>query len=147
MAATQLPARDATGRGVARSSRWPNCSYLTDWRTTDAQIRWDVEVIRPGRFQAELYYTCPEAEVGSRVELRLGDAAVSGRVTPAHDPPITSVAYNRYPAEEGPVKAFRPLDLGVFELPQGPGTLTLQAVEVAGTQVMDFRLLVLTRIE
>ena len=145
MPATHLPARDAAGRGVSRSSRHPNCSYFTDWRSTEAEVRWDVDVVEAGTFRVELYYTCPEADVGSLVELRLGDAAVSGRVAPAHDPPITSVEHNRYPAEEGPVKAFRPLDLGVMQLPQGTGTLTLRALEVPGTQVMDFRLLVLTR--
>ena len=65
---------------------------------------------------------------------------------PAHDPPVTSLDRNRFPAEEGPVKAFRPLDLGVIRLSKTAGTLTLRALEIPGSQAMDFRLLVLTRL-
>ena len=38
------------------------------------------------------------------------------------------------------VKDFRPLSLGVVELPAGKGTLTLRAAKVPGKQVADVRL-------
>ena len=37
------------------------------------------------------------------------------------------------------MKDFRPLSLGVVELPAGQGTLTLRATKVPGTQVADVR--------
>jgi hypothetical protein len=37
------------------------------------------------------------------------------------------------------VKDFRPLSLGVVELPVGKGTLTLRATKVSGMQVADVR--------
>jgi hypothetical protein len=37
------------------------------------------------------------------------------------------------------VKDFRPLSLGMVELPVGKGTLTLKATKVPGKQVADVR--------
>src|SRR5690606_18861290 len=46
---TQLPARDATvAGGIQRSNRFPNCSYFTNWTSTDDAISWDVEVLADG---------------------------------------------------------------------------------------------------
>ena len=46
---------------------------------------------------------------------------------------------------ESYVKDFKPLQLGTIDLPQGKGTLTLRALDNPGGQVMEFRLLMLTR--
>ena len=45
---------------------------------------------------------------------------------------------------ESYVKDFRPLNLGVVELRAGRGPLTLRALSIPGTQVMDVRSVVLT---
>jgi len=39
------------------------------------------------------------------------------------------------------------MTLGKITLPKGTGPLTLRALEIPGSQVMDFRLLILNRIE
>ncbi|RMG32739.1 MAG: N-acetylgalactosamine 6-sulfate sulfatase [Planctomycetota bacterium] len=144
---TQLPARDAQFSGaIRRSNRFPNCSYLTHWTRTEDRITFDVEVLAPGRFEAIVYYTCPAADVGSLVEVRFGDSATRGRVAPAHDPPLIGAEQDRVPRQESYVKDFRPLSLGTFELPRGRGKLELRALEIPGSQVMDFRLLLLRRL-
>jgi hypothetical protein len=48
---------------------------------------------------------------------------------------------------ESYVKDFKPLRLGTFELKPGRGPLTLRALSVAGKQVMDVRLVLLTLLE
>ena len=45
--------------------------------------------------------------------------------------------------QEGYSKDFRPLSLGVIDLPAGPGTLVLRATAIPGKQVADVRRLVL----
>ncbi len=47
---------------------------------------------------------------------------------------------------ESYVKDFQPLVLGDMELTAGRGTLSLQAQEIPGAEVIDLRLLVLRRI-
>jgi arylsulfatase A-like enzyme len=145
---TQLPARDAQSHGkIKRSSRHPNNSFFTNWRTTTDTITWDVEVLADGVFEVEVYYTCPKGDEGSTVELSLGDARVSGVVTPAHNPRLHGAERDRAPRGESYVKDFRPLSLGRIKLSQGTGSLTLRALRIPGSQVMDMRLLMLKRVE
>ncbi len=145
---TQLPARDgqATG-GIRRSNRFPNCSFYTNWTTTDESIFWDAEVLAPGRFRVEVYYTCPERDVGSLLELSFGPSRLRARITEPHDPPLRGMEHDRVARPESYVKDFKPLDMGVIELRPGRGRMTLRAIEVPGRTVMDFRLMMLTRID
>ncbi len=47
---------------------------------------------------------------------------------------------------ESYVKDFKPLKIGTIHLKKGIGTLTLKALEMPGSQVMDFRLMMLKRV-
>lgn len=144
---TPLPARDGVPHGnVKRSETAPNCSYFTNWKDTDDRITWDIEVGRAGRYQAVVYYTCAATDVGSTIELALGDIRVQAKVSEAHDPPLYGAEHDRIPRKgESFMKDFKPLALGTLDLAPGRGLLTLRALSVAGKQVMDVRYVVLTR--
>jgi hypothetical protein len=144
---TWLPARDGVPHGqVQRSARAPNCSYFTNWTSTDDSLTWDVEVATAGTYDVTLFYTCPEADVGSTIELSLGEALLRGTVAPAFDPPLIK-DQDRIPRDdqgESYLKEFRPLPLGTLSLQPGRGRLTLRAREIPGKQVMDLRAIRLT---
>ncbi|MFK7819944.1 MAG: sulfatase-like hydrolase/transferase, partial [Planctomycetaceae bacterium] len=143
---TQIPARDATAHGgLKRSNRYPNCSYFTNWTKTDDKLTWDVEVMHAGKYEVEMYYTCPPSDVGSTVELSCGDSSVVAKITVAHDPPERGAADDRYERVESYVKDFRPMSLGTIELKPGKQTLTLQATDIRGKSAFEFRLLMFTR--
>lgn len=144
---TQIPARDGTPHGhVQRSNKAPNCSYFTNWTSVDDKITWEADVGATGDYEVVLYYTCPAADVGSTFQLRFNNSTLTGRITQAHDPPLEGAADDRVPRTESYVKDFKPLKLGTIHLEQGPGTLTLQATDVPGKQVMDFRLMMFTKL-
>ncbi|MCF7954646.1 MAG: arylsulfatase [Phycisphaerae bacterium] len=141
---TQVPARDGQGHGnIKRSSRHPNCSYFTNWTSVDDKITWDVEVLSDGYYEVELYYTCPAKDVGSTIELSIADEKITKKITQPHDPPVIGKENNRVDGTESYVKDFKPMKLGTMHLKKGKGTLELKAIEMPGTQVMDFRLLML----
>ncbi len=146
---TPLPARDGVPHGnVQRSARAPNCSFFTNWVSTEDKITWDIEVARSGRYEAVVYYTCPEEDVGSTVELSFNGSRIQGRVTEPHDPPLRGAENDRVPrGGESYVKDFKPLRLGIVRLEKGRGTLTLRAVELPGKQVMDVRAVMLTLLD
>jgi hypothetical protein len=145
---TQIPARDGIGHGgIERSSVHPNCSYFRNWTSTDEKITWDVEVGAGGKYEVEIWYACPQGDVGSTIELRLGESRLRGKITEAHDPPLSGLEGERVPRTESYSKDFRPLKLGVIRLEKGPGTLTLQALDIPAKQVMEFRLLTLKRVD
>ena len=136
-----LPARDGVPHGgVKRSAGAPNCSFFTGWAKPDDRMTWDIEVHAAGRYEAIVHYTCPTADVGSAIELALGGARWTGTVAVENDPPLRGKEYDIVPrTAESYVKDFRPLSLGVVDLPAGKGTLTLRATKVAGTRVADVR--------
>jgi len=145
---TQLPARDAEAHGkIKRSSHAPNCSFFTNWKTKSDKIVWDVEVVEPGSYEVEIYYTCASADIGSTIELSFQGNRLTGSLTESHDPPLQGREHDRLPRSQSYVKDFKPMKLGTIKLAAGSGPLTLQASHVAGTNVMDFRLLLLTRLD
>jgi hypothetical protein len=143
---TQLPARDGEAHGnIRRSNKWPNCSYFTNWTQMQDSITWDVEVVESGNFEVEIYYTCPVTDVGSIFTLKFGDQYLDGQILEAHDPPETGMEHDRVPRGESYIKDFKPLKIGNIHLDKGPCTLVLKAKEIRGRSVMDFRLMMLTR--
>lgn len=145
---TQVPARDGVGHGnIKRSNRFPNDSFFENWTTVDDFISWECEVGAAGLYRAEVFYTCPKEDVGSTVELVFGGSAISGEITVAHDPPLTGMENDRFKRTESYVKDFKRMTLGEIQLEEGEGTLMLRAKKIPGDMVMDFRLLLLTRVD
>ena len=143
---TQLPAADGHPHGNAvRSNRWVSDSYFTNWTSVDDKITWDVEVLASGNFDVEIYYTCPPADTGASFTLSFGDSVLEGRITEPHDPPVIGMQNDRVPRQESYTKDFIPLNMGTIYLEQGRGEMKLQAIDIPGSQVMDFKTLVLKR--
>ncbi|MFO7923522.1 MAG: arylsulfatase [Bacteroidales bacterium] len=144
---TQLPARDGQAHGnIVRSNRFPNSSFFTNWTSIDDKITWDIEVPADGWFDVEIYYTCPSKDTGSTFKLSFGNSNLTGKINEGHDPPLRGMENDRIERQESYVKDFKPLHIGKIFLEQGTGQMTLQATEMPGAQVMDFRLLMLKRI-
>ena len=145
---TQIPARDGIAHGdIKRSNRFPNCSFFTNWTSVDDRITWDAEVAASGDYDVEIYYTCPQQDIGSEIELSFNDARLQGQITQAHDPPLRGGEHDRVARGESYVKDFKSMKLGTIRLQAGKGELTLRALEIPGSQVMDFRLIMFTRVE
>lgn len=144
---TQIPARDGIASGnIKRSNKFPNCSYFTNWISKTDRISWEAEVLESGEFEVALYYTCSTEDVGSVFELSFGKSKLTGKITEAHNPPLTGMEQDRDPRIESYVKGFKSMPVGTIHLEKGEGFLTLKALEVPGSQVMDFRLLMLKRV-
>jgi arylsulfatase A-like enzyme len=145
---TQVPARDARASGgVKRSCVHPNCSYYSNWTSTDEKIYWDVDVAAEGRFEVTLFYTCPAKDVGSSVVLSCGGSRLPFKMVEAHDPPLIGAEHDRFKRVESYVKDWKRVVIGAMNLRQGKQRLELCATEIPGSQVMDFRLLLFKRIK
>ncbi len=144
---TQLPARDGKPYGnIVRSNRSPNSTYFTNWTSVNDSITWSSEVLSEGSYEVEIYYTCPAEDVGSEFQLSFGSDKLVARIAEAHDPPLRGMENDRIPRTQSYVKDFRPLNMGVIHLKKGSGFMTLKALDIPGTMVMDFRTMNLKRI-
>ena len=145
---TQIPARDGVSHGgIKRSNRFPNDSFFFNWTSPDDSITWNCEVGKTGTYRVEIFYTCPKADIGSTVELSFNGDVLIGKITEPHDPPLTGMEHDRFERIESYVKDFKRETLGNIRLKKGTGTLKLRALEIPGSQVMDLRLMLLTRVE
>ena len=144
---TQIPARDGTGHGnIIRSNRFPNCSFYTNWIDVNDSITWDVEVLESGDFEVMLYYTCPDGDEGSTIELSMGKEAIQTKIIASFDSPLSGMEHDRIVRMESYVKEFRPLSMGIIHLEKGPSQLKLKALSKPGKTVIDVRLLLFKRI-
>ena len=143
---TWLPARDGKAAGgVARSNKYPNSTFFTNWTSKEGEMSWDVEVGKAGEFDVALEYTCAAGDIGSTIEMSLLGKTARGKVAAAFDPPLQGATNDRVVRIEGYYKEFKPLSLGRVTLPAGRGKLTLRATEISGKQVADVFSVMLTR--
>lgn len=142
---TMLPARDGVPHGgVKRSSNAPNCSYFVNWTTKDDSMTWDIDVHTAGDYEVTIDYACPEADAGAIIELSLGGARTTGKVSPGWYPRLLD-DQDRVPRSgESYMREFRTLSLGSMKLPAGRGLLTLKARDIPGKTVAEVRRVTLT---
>ncbi len=143
---TWLPARDGRpAGGVARSNKYPNSTFFTNWTSKEGEMSWDVEVGKAGEFDVAVEYTCAPGDIGSTIEMSLLGKTARAKVAAAFDPPLQGATNDRVVRIEGYYKEFKPLSLGRITLPAGRGKLTLRATEISGKQVADVFSVMLTR--
>lgn len=145
---SKLPARDAKIEGmVERSNTAPNCSYFTNWRSTDARILWNVDVLESGTFEVKVYYTCDARNIGSVVNLKTDRGeSLRYRLGEVNDAPMQGADMDRVPRKsESYMKDFKPFSMGKIHLEKGKALLSLQAESIASEEVMNFWLLELIR--
>ena len=143
---TQLPARDGKEHGgIRRSNRFPNSSFFTNWTSEDDSITFDAEVLADGEYEVEIFYSCPEGDQGSTIELTFNEQKLVGKVAQAHPSKLVGAAEDRFERAESYEQNWGRMTLGVLPLTAGKGQLKLQATDIPGDRVMDFRLLLLRR--
>ena len=72
---------------------------------------------------------------------------MKGQIVEGFDPPLRGMEHDRVERTESYVKDFKALNLGTMYLEKGRGELTLQALNIPGSTVMDFRLLMFERVD
>lgn len=144
---THIPSRDGKAYGnIQRSNRFPNDSWFTNWTSITDSIVWEAEVLSEGFFEVEIYYTCRPEDAGSIIELSFQGESVKAKITEAHNPPQKGMEHDRIERMESYVKDFKPLKIGNIHLKKGQGSLTLKALNIPNSQVMDVRLIVFNRL-
>ncbi len=138
---TRLPARDATLSGhVARSSKHPNCSYITGWTGEDALVSYPLEIACKGDYEVTLHYCCPEGDLGAKMALRIGEEVIRFDVNEAFNSPLIGTADDVVPRPgESLVKDFKPWTIGTISLEPGHANLEIKAEEIPAGQAIEIR--------
>ena len=139
---SHLPAQDGFLKGsLKRSNRWPNDSYITNWKTLNDSISWPVSVLNSGDFEVFLYYTCEAKNLGPTLEINFRNQKISKTIKEAFESPLDASYRDIYPRMESDVKVFKRIKFGEFTLSKGIGTVSLTANHIPGQEAIDFRML------
>ena len=92
---------------------------MTNWKSKDDEITWDVDVLAAGEFEVEMYYA--SASVGSIIELSLGDEKTIATIAVANNTDETGMEHDRFRRQEGYTKAWKPMKLGTMNVVPGRG--------------------------
>jgi len=128
-----------TRKGISYRGRsgWAN-DYVTNWTNSQAYPWWEVDVVRPGRYEITLMYVCAAENVGVKVRVEIGGRSIEGVVSKAHNPaPIPSP--DRVRRGEVYEKVWAPLKLGAVDLAKGRTKLVVRALEIPGKQAFDLK--------
>lgn len=131
------PLEFASGPGFAND-------WLTNWTDAKAKVWFEVDVVTAGEYDVELAYDCPTTDAGSKIRVSTASAQVEATVAaaPIQDivlPHRDEAGRARYRNRE-----WANLKLGTLNLKHGPTRLTLEALSMPGSQVMDLKHLRLT---
>ncbi|OGV63097.1 MAG: hypothetical protein A2283_14990 [Lentisphaerae bacterium RIFOXYA12_FULL_48_11] len=126
------PLRFACGPGFAND-------WLTGWTDSQAKVWYEIEIAQAGDYEIEIAYGCPTADKGSRIRAGVGDVAVEAVVPAAEAKEIPLPHRDEAGKSKYRNRDWATLKLGTLKLPKGPAKLTLEALTIPGTQVMDLK--------
>lgn len=112
--------------------------WITNWTKTSSWCWWPIEVVRPGKYEAAVFYTCPPTSVGTRLRVEAGSANAEGAISAAFDPPAEA-GPNRSPIGAALRKDWRPLVLGTLNLPKGQTRLVVRVLDKPGPTAIDLK--------
>ncbi len=134
-------------KGISYNGRagWAN-DWVTNWTSTDACPYWEVDVVRAGRFEITLMYTCPEPDIGAQLLVEVGGQRIECIIEKAHAPdPIPSP--DRVERMEVYEKVWAPLTLGTATIPKGRTRLYVRALTRPGRTVIDLKAVRLRQVD
>jgi hypothetical protein len=144
---TILPSSEANGKGqIIRSNKHPNSSYFKQWRTSEDEVIWDIEVEKNGLFEVEFYYACSELNIGSEIKLNFNESNIIGKIITANQTPLIGMNHDKVIREESYTRNFMPMKLGEINLAKGQGQLKLSAPLLKKVDDLEFNLITLRRI-
>ncbi len=110
-------------------------------------MTWDGEVLAGGNFHVQAYYCCGESNIGSEIEISVGDSVATATIAEANDPPAVGAEHDRVPRKtQSFMKDFKPLSFGPIQLSDGPASVTVRATKLVGDEPLELRMLMFRRV-
>ena len=126
------PLHFASGPGFAND-------WLTGWTDPAATIGFEIDVVTAGEYELELAYGCPAADAGTKLEVNAAGQSLTSTITAAEAPEIPLPHRDEDGHQRYRNRQWGALKMGRLALPKGPTTLTLRALNMPGSQVMELK--------
>ena len=113
--------------------------WLTGWTDSKSKVWFDIDVVRAGTYELELRYACPKADAGSKIRISVGQSALCATVPPAEAPFARLPHRDERGRSRYVNRKWGTLEIGKVMLQEGRQRLTIEAVSLAGKQVMELK--------
>jgi arylsulfatase A-like enzyme len=134
--------------GLKYSQRWGwHPDWITNWKSTDDAMIWELDVLVSGRYQFEAEYNCEPGNVGVVYELSDGWNAIQTKVTEPFVSDLLDLPNNVENKHSPMVRLWKSLGLGTMDLEAGRHRLVLRAVEIPGVAACDIKSMTVTRLD
>jgi arylsulfatase A-like enzyme len=123
-----LPARESKfdGDELSLSNRWPNDSFIDNWKSDENIIYWPIEVYEDLILEPTIYYTADESSLGTVISIEANESKVEKIITEPFDPLPRGMENDRVPREESYVKDFKEMIFPAIRLKKGVYDLKLR---------------------
>ncbi|MCB0853062.1 MAG: arylsulfatase [Bacteroidetes bacterium] len=142
-----LPAHEASISGVItykhNRNGWAH-DWIINWKNTTDKMEWDIEVIRPGKYQVAMLYTALPANLGSEVRVTVGEQSVRKVVSEAFIPQISSNLDRIKGRPEALDQTWARMNIGTLDISPGKQKIVLDATKIVGGMVGECKGLVIT---
>ncbi len=118
--------------------------WLVNWTSKQDTISWDIESLDNQRFTVKMNYTCSQNQVGSEVQVLIGDQKISSKITEAFDPEMIQ-SPDRVKRKEVYEKTWKSMILGTIIIPKGKSRIILTATKIAKIEVAEVKSIVLVK--
>ncbi len=123
----------ATGGGIryAGINGFAN-SWVTDWTDGEATLRWNIDVVSPGRWEVILEYAATPDQAGAQLEIVCGDSRREIVVEESHNSPFVPVPERLIPSPHYSNRSWAMQQAGTVQLASGKQTMVLRGIKRAG---------------
>jgi hypothetical protein len=119
---------------------------VTKWTDVRAYPWWNVEVVKGGRFEVVLKYSCKREDAGSKIRIEFGDERLEGVIDKAHAAKAVP-SPDRVKRGEVYERIWGMLEVGVMELNKGKGRFIVRALERGGGEIAEIKAVHLRRVD
>ena len=147
MPLVEIPTPEGKWSGGLRfGGRFANNNWLTGWKSTEAEVHWDLEVVHKGPYEVSLLYICPKDDLGSRIRVEADGQGIEAVLDEAQEPNFVP-SPDRVPRKEVYERRWGQFRVGTLRLKKGRQTLSVRAVEIPGKAAMDLKAIRLRRLD
>ncbi len=131
-----LQAEDSQLHGELRfrgKHGWAHDSVL-NWKSNGDWLAWNLDVLRPGRYEVTLMYECRQEDIGAKIRIEVDDQHAEATLRHVHDPiPVERISRSRnqvWTSGPVPVMSWVPLTFEPIALDKGQARLVVRSVDL-----------------
>ena len=110
--------------------------WLVNWKSKEDLISWEIQSLENTTYTFYLNYTCPPDQVGSEVQLSIGNNSIVQKIAEAFNPMFIP-SPDRVKRKEVYEKTWKRMVLGTLTVPKGKSKIVVAASKIANTEVAE----------